>query len=233
MKAFLLAAGLGTRLRPITDALPKCLVEVGGRAMLDIWLDALADAGVDDVLVNTHHLAGLVEEHVDARSGPPVVHLRYEPELLGSAGTLLANRSFVDGEGMFLALNADTLTDADLRGLVETHRNGDKVATLAVFRTPRPRECGIAEIEDGVMVGFLEKPSQPRSDLANAGLYAFSPRLLDEIPEPLPRDIGFDLLPRLVGRAGVVDVGDALVLDVGTPAALDAARSAWRSREFA
>jgi mannose-1-phosphate guanylyltransferase len=83
------------------------------------------------------------------------------------------------------------------------------------------------------MVGFVEKPSQPRSDLANAGLYAFSPRLLDEIPEPLPRDIGFDLLPRLVGRAGVVDVGDALVLDVGTPAALDAARSAWRSREFA
>ena len=67
MKAFLLAAGLGTRLRPLTDAVPKCLVDVGGRPMLDIWLDALAAAGVDEVLVNTHHLAGLVEAHVARR----------------------------------------------------------------------------------------------------------------------------------------------------------------------
>jgi mannose-1-phosphate guanylyltransferase len=233
MKAFLLAAGLGTRLRPITDTLPKPLVEVGGRPMIDIWLDALADAGVDEVLVNTHHLAGLIENHVAARSATPVVHLRYEPELLGSAGTLLKNRSFVDGEEMFLAVNADTLTDADLGALAETHRNGGKPATLTVFRSPRPRECGIVEVADGVMVGFAEKPAHPRSDLANAGMYAFSPQLLDEIPQPLPRDIGFDLLPLLLGRAGIVDVGNALVMDIGTPAALDAARSAWHSRVVA
>jgi mannose-1-phosphate guanylyltransferase len=233
MKAFLLAAGLGTRLRPITDTLPKCLVEVAGRALLDTWLDALAAAGVDEVLVNTHHLADLVRAHVAGRTGPPTVRLCHEPQLLGSAGTLLVNRSFVSGEEMFLAVNADTLTDADLLTLVETHRNGGRPATLAVFRTPRPRECGIVEVERGVMVGFVEKPADPRSDLANAGLYAFSPDVLDEIPGPPPRDIGFDLLPRLVGRAGVVDVGDAVVLDIGTPAALDAARSAWLSRELA
>jgi len=230
MKAFLLAGGLGTRLRPLTDRTPKCLVEVGGRPMLDIWLDALADAGVDEVLVNTHHLAGLVEEHVAARSGPPVVHLRHEPELLGSAGTLLANRSFVDGEEMFLALNADTLTDADLRALVAAQLAGGAVATLTVFSAPRPSECGIVEVSGRRMVGFVEKPAHPVGDLANAGLYAFSPDVLDEIPEPLPRDIGFDLLPRLVGRAGVFPLGDALVLDIGTPAALDRARDVWRSR---
>jgi mannose-1-phosphate guanylyltransferase len=75
MKAFLLAAGLGTRLRPITDTTPKCLVEIGDRPLLDIWLDALAKAGVDEVLVNTHHLAAQVETYVAHRSTPPVVRL--------------------------------------------------------------------------------------------------------------------------------------------------------------
>ena len=230
MKAFLLAAGLGTRLRPLTDRTPKCLVEVGGRPMLDIWLDALAEARVDEVLLNTHHLADQVEAHVAARSGPPLVRISHEPEMLGSAGTLRANRDFVAGEDMFLALYADNLTDFDLRVLVEAHRAGGRVATLTVFRARRPSECGIVEVADGRVVGFVEKPADPPSDLANAGLYAFDPRLLDEIPEPLPRDIGFDLLPLLVGRAGAVELGNSFFLDIGTLAALDLARNAWRSR---
>jgi mannose-1-phosphate guanylyltransferase len=230
MKAFLLAAGLGTRLRPITDTLPKCLVEIGGRPMLDIWLDALAAAGVEEVLVNTHHLAGLVQAHVAARSGPPMVRLFHEPVLLGSAGTLRANRDFVAGEEAFLAVNADNLTDADLRMLVDAHRESGAVATISVFRAPEPSACGIVEVAGGRMAGFVEKPAHPTSDLANAGLYVFDPALLAEIPEPLPRDIGFDLLPRLVGRAAVVPLGDAFFADIGTPAALEHARHVWKSR---
>jgi mannose-1-phosphate guanylyltransferase len=230
VKAFLLAAGLGTRLRPLTDTVPKCLVEVGGRPMLDIWLDALAEAGVDEVLLNTHHLADQVRAHVTRRSGGPAVRLLHEPVLLGSAGTLRANRSLVAGDELVLAINADNLTDADLPELVAAHRRGGRVATLTVFRAPRPSECGIVEVTDGVMTGFAEKPAQPRSDLANAGIYAFAPELLDEIPEPLPRDIGFDLLPRLVGRAGVVELGDRYFLDVGSPAALELARRTWTGR---
>jgi mannose-1-phosphate guanylyltransferase len=102
------------------------------------------------------------------------------------------------------------------------------LATLSVFRAPRPSECGIVDVRDGRVVGFVEKPANPPGDLANAGMYAFSPQVLDEIPQPLPRDIGFDLLPRLVGRAGVVTVGDGIFLDIGTPAALERARSVWR-----
>jgi mannose-1-phosphate guanylyltransferase len=228
VKAFLLAAGLGSRLRPLTDTVPKCLVEIGGRAMLDIWLDALAEAGVDEVLVNTHHLADLVGEHVALRPGPPVVRLSHEPVLLGSAGTLQANRDFVAGEDMILVVYADNLTDFDLGVLVDAHRSGGMIATLSVFRAPRPSECGIVEVRDGRVVGFVEKPANPPGDLANAGMYAFSPRVLDEIRAPLPRDIGFDLLPRLVGRAGVVPLGDSFFLDIGTPAALERARSVWK-----
>ena len=234
LKAFLLAAGLGTRLRPFTDSRPKCLVEVGGRTMLDRWLDSLAAAGVDEVLVNTHHFADLVAGHVAGRPARPLVRVAHEPELLGSAGTLLVNRDFVADDEMFLVVNADNLTDFDLGALVAAHRAGGAVATWSVFRAPQPSECGVVEVdEDGWVVGFTEKPAEPRSDLANAGMYAFSPEVLDEVEPPLPRDIGFDLLGRLVGRARAVGIGDSYFTDIGTPAALERARQAWESRATA
>lgn len=227
MKAFLLAAGLGTRLRPITDDTPKCMLRIGDRPLLDIWLDAMAKAGVDEVLVNLHHLADVVRAHVAGRGGPPVVRLFEEPELLGSAGTLPANRDFVAGEEMFLAVNADNLTDFDLRVLIDAHRDGGAIATLSLFHAPRPSECGIAEVEDGRVVGFVEKPADPPSDLANAGIYAFHPSVLDLVEGPPPRDIGYDLLPRLVGKARAVELPGSYFIDIGTPAALARARDEW------
>lgn len=230
MKAFLLAAGLGTRLRPITDVTPKCMLRIGGRPLLDIWLDALAAAGVTEVLVNLHHLAGLVRAHLSGRAGPPSVRLAEEPELLGSAGTLVANRDFVAGEPMFLAVNADNLTDFDLRELIDAHRGGGAVATLTVFRAERPSECGVVEVEDGRVVGFAEKPAEPRGDLANAGMYAFHPGVLDLVEAPPPVDIGYHLLPRLVGRARAVPLDGCFFMDIGTPAALVRARDSWQGR---
>lgn len=230
MKAFLLAAGLGTRLRPITDSTPKCMLRIGDRPLLGIWLDALAKAGVHEVLVNLHHHAPVVRSHVAARSGPPAVRMVEEQELLGSAGTLLANRSFVDGEEMFLAVNADNLTDFDLGILVDAHRDGGAIATLSLFRAPRPSECGVVDVEDGRVVGYVEKPADPPSDLANAGMYAFHPSVLDVIAGPRPKDIGYDMLPRLVGRARAVTIDGCYFIDIGTPAALERARDEWQAR---
>jgi mannose-1-phosphate guanylyltransferase len=230
MKAFLLAAGLGTRLRPITDSTPKCMLRIGTVPLLDIWLAALAGAGVDEVLINLHHLATVVRSHVAARRGPPAVRLVEEPELLGSAGTLLANRGFVAGEEMFLAVNADNLTDFNLGVLIDAHRAGGALATLSLFRAPRPTECGIVTVEDDRVVGYVEKPPDPPSDLANAGMYAFHPDVLDVIADPPPQDIGYHLLPRLVGRARAVTIEDCYFIDIGTPAALERARHEWQAR---
>jgi mannose-1-phosphate guanylyltransferase len=230
MKAFLLAAGLGTRLRPITDRTPKCLLSVGGRSMLDIWLDAMAKVGVTDVLLNAHHLADQVQAHLAARVGAPAVHLVVEPELLGSAGTLRANRGFVDGEDMFLAINADNLTDFDLGALIDAHRAGGAVATLSLFRAPDPTRVGIVEVNAGLVVGFEEKPAHPRGNLANAGMYAFAPAVIDEISGPDPRDIGFHLLPGLIGRARAVALNGSYFIDIGTPEALRRARNDWEGR---
>ena len=164
MKAFLLAAGVGSRLRPITDTIPKCMLAIGGQPLLDIWLDAFDRAGVDEVLVNLHHLPDVVRHHLEARAGslqPPTVRTFFEPELLGSAGTLAANRAWVDGEEMFLACNADNLTDFDLRSLVETHREHGAIATLAVFHSERPSAGGVVELDAaGTVVGFHGEAKQ-------------------------------------------------------------------------
>lgn len=230
MKAFLLAAGLGSRLRPITDTTPKCMLVIDDRPLLDIWLDAFDRAGIDEVLVNLHHLPDIVRQHVAARPGPPAVRTVFEPELLGSAGTLAANRRWVDADEMFLACNADNLTDFDLRSLIDAHRDGGAVATLAVFHSERPSAGGVVELDTtGTVVGFEEKPSEPVSDLTNAGMYAFHPCVLDEISGTPPTDIGYDLLPRLVGRANATLV-NGYFRDVGTVDAYRRAREEWPVR---
>jgi mannose-1-phosphate guanylyltransferase len=227
MKAFLLAAGVGSRLRPITDVTPKCMLAIGNRPMLDIWLDAFDRVGVDEVLVNLHHLPDVVRRHLAAREGPPAVRTVYEPELLGSAGTLAANRQWVDGEELFLACYADNLTDFDLRSLVDAHTEHGAMATLTVFHSPNPSAGGVLELDAaGRVIGFEEKPSRPLSDLTNAGMYAFHPSVLDEIDVRPPKDIGYDLLPRLVGRARVVPV-EGYFRDIGTVDAYRRACEEW------
>jgi mannose-1-phosphate guanylyltransferase len=230
VKAFLLAAGVGSRLRPITDTVPKCMVVIDDRPLLDIWLDAFDRAGIDEVLVNLHHLPAVVRRHLAARTGPPAVRTSFEPALLGSAGTLAANRQWVDGEEFFLACYADNLTDFDLRSLVDAHRAHGVIATLAVFHSERPSAGGVVELDDtGRVVGFTEKPSQPVSDLTNAGMYAFHPSVLDEIDGTPPNDIGYDLLPRLVGRARTLLV-EGYFRDIGTAESYRRAREEWPAR---
>jgi mannose-1-phosphate guanylyltransferase len=232
MKAFLLAAGVGSRLRPITDTIPKCMVAIDGQPLLDIWLDAFDRAGVDEVTVNLHHLPDVVRRHIAARTGPPAVRLVFEPELLGSAGTLMANREWVDADEPFLACNADNLTDFDLRSLIQAHREHDAIATLTVFHSERPWAGGVVELDAaGRVTGFAEKPAHPVSDLTNAGMYAFHPKVLDEIGSVPPKDIGFDLLPRLVGRARAVLV-EGYFRDIGTADAYRRAREEWPARAW-
>jgi mannose-1-phosphate guanylyltransferase len=230
MKAFLLAAGVGSRLRPITHATPKCMLVIDDRPLLDIWLDAFDRAGVREVLVNLHHLPDVVRHHVAARTGPPTVRAVFEPELLGSAGTLAANRQWVDSEEMFLACYADNLTDIDLRSLIDAHRENAAIATVAVFHSERPSAGGVVELDTtGTIIGFEEKPRKPVSDLTNAGMYAFHPSVLDEIGSAPPADIGYDLLPRLVGRAKAMLV-EGYFRDVGTVDAYHRARQEWPGR---
>lgn len=227
MKAFLLAAGVGSRLRPVTDSVPKCMVQIGDRPLLDMWLDALGQVGVSEVLVNLHYLPDVVAAHVARRTGLPAVRTLFEPELLGSAGTLRANRQWVEAEEMFLVCYADNLTSFDLGLLVDAHRKRQSIATLTAFRSDNPSAGGVLELgPDGRVTGFEEKPARPVSDLVNAGMYAFHPAVLDEIGSAPPQDIGHHLLPRLVGRAFAIPV-NCYFRDIGTVEAYRQAREEW------
>jgi NDP-sugar pyrophosphorylase family protein len=222
VKALLLAGGLGTRLRPLTLSLPKCLVPVAGKPMLDYWLDALERAGIDRALVNTHHLRDAVRAHLDHAnaSRPLAVEESWEPELLGSAGTVHANRGFADDADTVAIVYADNLSAIDLADFVAFHQAHDDPMTMALFHTPYPRNCGIATLDGtGRVVDFVEKPENPASDLANAGLYVVDAVAWREIADMDVFDFGFDVLPRFAGRMRGYAFG-GYHRDIGTPEAL-------------
>lgn len=204
MKAFLMAAGYGTRLRPVTEKIPKCLVPIHGQPLLGWWFELLRAHGVSEVLVNTHYLPETVRGFMAAyrrRHTGLLVHEAYEPRLLGSGGTIRDNRAFVQGEEAFLICYADNLTDADLTAFQAFHRGHEGVLSMALFQTNMPEQCGIAELDERQrIVHFVEKPKHPRSNLANAGMYIADQRLFDFLEDKELLDLGRDVLPGLVGR---------------------------------
>lgn len=233
MKAFLLAAGLGTRLRPLTDSIPKCLVPINGRPLLAWWLDLLEEHGVTDVLINLHHLPVQVREFVDRYEGAVHVHTVMEEELLGSAGTLHAHRDFVAGEDRFLILYADNLTDVDLSALISFNSEHPAPLTVGLFRAENPSACGIAQLDtQGTIVEFVEKPEHPKGNLASAGMFVAGQDLFEYIvPESrLPYDFGGSVMPKLVGRMnGTLLTG--YLRDIGTHESLSAAQKEWQQVE--
>jgi mannose-1-phosphate guanylyltransferase len=227
IKALLLAGGLGTRLRPLTETVPKCLVPVAGRPMLAYWLDALERAGIGEALVNTHHLPGAVRAFIAAETPRRAVTLRetFEPVLLGSAGTVHANRGFADDADAVVVIYADNLSAIDLADFVAFHGHHRDPMSMALFHAPNPRHCGIATLDaEGRVVAFVEKPEQPAGDLANAGLYVVDAAAWREIADMAAFDFGFDVLPRFVGRMRGYAF-DGYHRDIGTLPALAAAEA--------
>jgi len=227
MKAFLLAAGQGTRLRPITDNLPKCLLPICGVPMLHIWMDICRNAGIEEVMVNLHTHSGLVRNWVSKNISHVRVRLAEEATLLGSAGTLLANRDWVASEGCFWILYADVLTNADLNPMLEFHLARKSAATLGLYQVPDPSRCGIVSFDEQMIIReFVEKPAQPRSRWAFSGVMIGTPQLINQIPSRYPVDLGFDVLPRLVGQMSAFPISDYLI-DIGTLENYQTAQNTW------
>ena len=216
MKAFLLAAGEGRRLRPLTDSVPKCLVPIRGTPLLAIWLQLLEIHGIAQVLINVHYLPDTVLAFLAASPTRLTVKAVHEPVLLGSAGTVLANRDFVEDEEAFLIIYADNLTTIDLRKLVRFHGARAEPVTIGVAPTDRPREKGIVVMDsDARVTAFVEKGAEPPSNLANAGIYVANQALFDWMPQSSrgerPLDFGHDVsspngaASRRVSDSGIPD----------------------------
>ncbi|MBD3169479.1 MAG: NTP transferase domain-containing protein [candidate division Zixibacteria bacterium] len=229
MNAFLLAAGLGTRLRPLTCEIPKCMVEICGKPLLGWWLEKLEALSIEKVLINTHHLAPQVERFVAENNFNINIELFHEDELLGSAGTIKANRGFIDDKD-FLIIYGDNLTNIDLKPMIDHHVEKSPVMTMGLMEMPRPETRGIAVLnDDNVITDFVEKSANPPGNLANAGLKVASPELFNYLDgDKKPLDLGFDILPRLIGKMhGFVLEG--YLQDIGNPEDLESARKNWKS----
>ncbi|HMO59483.1 MAG TPA: nucleotidyltransferase family protein [Roseiflexaceae bacterium] len=232
MKALVLAAGAGTRLRPLTDTCPKPMLPVAGRPLLAWTLSWLRRYGVVEAALNLHHLPDVVRTGLgDGGAFDMRLHYAYEPELRGTAGAIHNFPGFFDQP--FLVIYGDLLLDLDLADLIGFHREQGAVMTLALKRTAMPQSQGMIETgADGRIVRFVEKPLVwDGGDTANAGVYVCEPAIAARIP-PGVSDFGHDIIPALLaGHAPVYGRPlSGYLLDIGTPAAYEQAQHDWQNR---
>jgi len=226
MRALLLAAGLGTRLQPLTNYLPKCLVPVHGRPLLDYWLENLLNHGIEQILINTHYMAPMVRQYLNQSTWLPYIKIVYEEILLGTGGTILKNRDFFNNED-FLVAHADNLTIFDMQDFSSQHadRPSGTDLTMMIFDTPDPQSCGIVSLDSqGVVEAFHEKVANPPGSLANGAVYIFDPSVAEWIAGlgKLQVDLSNELIPHFLGRIYTYR-NAAYHRDIGTLASWSAA----------
>ena len=219
MKALLLAAGLGTRLKPLTNIWPKCLMPIRGRPLLEYWLGILHNSGINDVLVNTHYFSKYVEEFLGQSHFSNWVSSVYEIELLGTAGTIRNNIDFCKDSTILLA-HADNWTCCDFSDFLQYHHNKrpkGTVMTMMTFTCPNPSTCGIVELDcNGVVVEFHEKVKNPPSKLANAAVYLIEPEVVEWIKKHSKvTDFSTEVLPQFVGKIATWE-NKKIHRDIGT-----------------
>ena len=223
MKALLLAGGYGTRLRPLTDKTPKCLMPIGGKPMLEIWLQSLSRAGIDEFLINTHYLSGQVEKYIESSPFSSQVRLVYEAELLGTAGTLINNRQYWETEECLFIAHADNYCLADFKKFHQSYELRPIFCNISMmtFRTEKPEDCGVVLLDDnGVVLDFYEKVKNPPSSIANGAIYIFSKEALKRVYLECrdAKDISTDLIPKFIGHINTYFTESKLI-DIGSPEA--------------
>lgn len=231
MRALLLAAGLGTRLRPITDHVPKCLVPVHGKPLLQYWLDLLLPGDIERILLNTHYLPETVRQFVAASPWRDRISMVHEDVLLGTGGTVLKNREFF-GKQPFLVAHADNLTQFDPAAFIARHhrRPPGVDITMMTFDTDAPQTCGIVEENaDGVVLAFHEKVANPPGNHANAAVYIFEPGVVDFLAgfgrEVI--DLSTEVIPHYMGRICTFH-NRGYHRDIGNPESLRLAEQEFR-----
>ena len=221
MKAVVLVGGEGTRMRPLTQTIPKPLLPFMNRPFLDHVLEHLAGHGIDEVICSSPYLERVFREFLGSRAGrAPDVRWITEEHPLGTAGAIAGASEHLDET--FLVLNGDLLTDIDLGELVVAHRARGAVGTIALTAVEDARPFGLVEFDaEGRVLAFREKPSEPGSGMVNAGVYVLEPEALDDVPRGVMVSIERETYPGLIERGAALHsvAADGYWRDVGTPEA--------------
>lgn len=201
MKAVILAGGEGSRLRPITCNLPKPLVHIAGKPVLEYILELLEENGFTDAVIAVHYRGEKIERHFSSgRFGKIKISFSHETNPLGTAGCVkIAADGFNED---FLVISGDAICDFELKAALEFHRKTGADATVIAKRVDDPREYGLIIENDGRITDFSEKPSyiNCRSDLANTGIYILSPAVCGLIPENEVWDFAKNVFPEMLSR---------------------------------
>ncbi len=239
MKALLLAAGAGTRLRPLTHDRPKPMVEIAGEPAIARSLRWLQQQGVTDVAVNLHYRPGVIRKFVGdgARFG---VRVRYSLErpILGTSGALRPLASFFRNEEVFLVLYGDVLTNLELRPVLCAHEMANAVVTIVLTKVEDPTRAGVVGFDSDCFINrFVEKPLHHEvfSQWANAGIYLCSPTILAYVAAKGSQDFAHDVFPAMLrdGRRLLASPTRALVIDFGSPERREFAERAIRAGSLA
>ena len=204
VKALLLAAGLGNRLKPLTDEWPKCLMPIGHRPLLDYWLETIYSANINDVIVNLHHHSEIVRKFLNRPRFKDKVSYVYEESLLGTAGTLIANKEYFK-ECTTLLVHADNWCQCNFTNFLnfhQKHRPDHCPITMMTFESTTPETCGIVETDsEGVVFAIHEKSENPPGIKANGAVYLLEPEIVKWI-EKKPETIDFstEVLPNFMGH---------------------------------
>ena len=219
IKALILAAGYGDRLKPLTNYWPKCLMPIDEMPLLEIWLDALLGLNLETILVNTHYFSDEVSMFLNKPKYNKIVKKAYERNLLGSAGTIRENYTSLTGSTLLL-IHGDNFSTADLEIFFEAHQNRpqDCLMTMMTFGTNDPTSCGIVELDDdAIAVKFHEKVANPPGNLANAAVYLIEQEVLDFVfNNQEVNDFSNEVIPNFLGRINTWHNKNHHI-DIGTP----------------
>lgn len=197
--ALLLAAGYGSRLKPLTNHTPKCLVKIGGVPLLEIWITSLIANGISNIIVNTHHLHEQVAEL--CKKYENIVKVAHEESLLGSVGTLNRNKRYL--KNRFLLIHADNFSVFSAGKFVEMFesRGEGVLGTMMTFTTDDPKACGVVESnEQNILNKYYQKVDEPPTNCANAAVFLLDDAIHSFIMPTRDHDFCADVVPRLIGK---------------------------------
>lgn len=220
MKAVLLAAGEGTRLKPLTNNIPKVMLLMNGKPVLEYNINLLKKYDIKDIAVNLWYLPHKIKEYFkDGKDWGIRIVYSEEKEILGTAGALKKLTNFLDIR--FVVIYGDVINNINISDMIEFHKKKKGIATIALYEeTENPKTKGLVEIDDNKKIlNFIEKPKNPITNLANAGVYIFEPEVLDFIPKDRYFDCGRDLFPLLLSKGkniyGYI-LKEEYLVDIGT-----------------
>lgn len=229
--ALILAAGKGTRLGDLGRQVPKVLLPIGGRPLLDHHLEHVEREGVRRVVINAHHLADQLHEHLASYRGSLDIEILVEPILLGTAGAAV-NALDALGRGRFFVIYGDVMLFEPLGPILRTHESSGAGATLTVYEREDTTAKGVVEVDsNGRVTSFVEQdPQRTGPGLVNAGLYVIEPELLADCDQGTFLDFGHDVFPAALAAGQRLQTHlIPPVLDIGTPEGLASARAAGTS----